>query len=348
MKIAIAYAGPDTLALRRLLAATPGLEFYWSSAQGRETAGLCLEYPPDLLLMGLSLADMDCAQATRLILSTQPCPILLICADPQADYPRVYEALALGAMDAASLPGLGAAGGALDGGDLLNRIDTLGTLCGHEPPSRRRRPVPPAAAKAEPKPPPMIAIGASTGGPKALATLLEGLPADFPAAIVIVQHLDPPLAAGLATLLDRHSPLPVAALSQRTRPQAGRVWLAAGAEHVVLDERFHLDFSAEPQGLACRPSVDVFFHSLARHAEARGCGVLLTGMGRDGAAGLLALRGAGFYTIAQDEASSVVFGMPKAALELDGACAVLPLAEIAGRLVERMGTPMAGPARPAL
>ncbi len=336
MNIAIAIDSPAAAeALRRALAEAPDLVLRWVADNGPAALDLCRSQPPDLLLMGLGLPPADGVEATRRIMAERPCPILLVSASLAEDYGKIYQALDSGALDAANLPGLDASGNLVGGADLLRRIDTLRTLAGQTPRSRNRAAIRLAEAEAPEYPPPLVAIGASTGGPKALATLLERLPADFPAAVVIVQHLDPPLMEGLAGWLDRVSPLRVTAFSGAARLRAGQVWLAAAAEHLILDDSLGLSFTPEPRELACRPSVDVFFQSVARHPEIRGCGVLLTGMGRDGAAGLLALRKAGFHTIAQDEASSVVFGMPKAAAELDGASDVLPLAAIAGRLVER-------------
>jgi two-component system response regulator WspF len=184
--------------------------------------------------------------------------------------------------------------------------------------------------------PPVVAIGSSTGGPKALATVLSRLPADFPATVVIVQHLDFHFIEGLAEWLNHSTPLPVAALTRETMLQPGKIWLAGRAEHVIINHARDLDWTQEWPELISRPSIDVFFKSLAQHPSIRGCGVLLTGMGRDGAAGLLALRKAGFHTIAQDEASCVVYGMPKAAAELGAAAAVLPLADIGDAIVERI------------
>jgi two-component system response regulator WspF len=184
--------------------------------------------------------------------------------------------------------------------------------------------------------PSVVAIGSSTGGPKALATVLSRLPADFPATVVIVQHLDFHFIEGLAEWLDQSTPLPVAALTRETVLQPGKIWLAGRPEHVIVNQARSLGWTQEWPELISRPSIDVLFKSLAQHPSIRGCGVLLTGMGRDGAAGLLALRKSGFHTIAQDQASCVVYGMPKAAAELGAAAAVLPLADIGDAIVEHI------------
>lgn len=326
--------------LRRALAGVPELEVCWVAQDGAEAVRRCGEQRPDLILMDLLMPVMDGVEATRRIMAATPCPILVVTASVGGNFARVYEALGAGALDAVATPSFTSDGEIAGRTDLLLKIATLQTLTGAAKPAPWPPAEPAAARIRHGRLPPLLAIGASTGGPKALATLLAQLPADFPAAVVVVQHLDHHFVPGLADWLAQSSPLSVAPLTETGRLLAGHVWLAAADAHLVLDEHtLELRFSAEPSDVSCRPSVDVFFHSIARQTGLRGCGVLLTGMGRDGAAGLLALRRAGFYTIAQNEASSVVWGMPKAAVELDAADAVLPLGSIAERLLVRCCAP---------
>ncbi|MHA7188416.1 chemotaxis protein CheB, partial [Burkholderia pseudomallei] len=181
--------------------------------------------------------------------------------------------------------------------------------------------------------PPLVAIGASAGGPTALTALLRRLPDDFPAALVIVQHVDQAFAIGMAQWLDGYSPLPVRIARQGSVPQAGEVLLAATNDHLHLTSRGVLAYTRRPEETPYRPSVDVFFHSVVDHWKGEAIGVLLTGMGRDGALGLKAMRTKGHYTIAQDEATSAVYGMPKAAAAIGAASAVLPLERIADQLI---------------
>ncbi|HEX3704459.1 MAG TPA: chemotaxis protein CheB [Vicinamibacterales bacterium] len=184
---------------------------------------------------------------------------------------------------------------------------------------------------------PLLAIGASAGGPGALATLLGGLPADFPAAVVIVQHVDEHMAQGMADWLGQHSPIPVRIALEGDRPQPGIVLLAKTSDHLVLKTAATVGYTIEPRDYVYRPSVDAFFHSINRLWKGEAVGVLLTGMGRDGALGLKALREQGRYTIAQDQESSAVYGMPKAAAAIDAAVEILPMAHIASRIVETRG-----------
>ena len=180
----------------------------------------------------------------------------------------------------------------------------------------------------------LIAIGASAGGPAALAGVLKGLPKDLSAAIVIIQHVDPQFASGMAEWLSQHSALPVRVAAEGDRPTAGIVLIAGTQDHMRLKAADRLGYTAEPRDYVYRPSVDVFFQSVSQHWRGHAIGVLLTGMGRDGALGLKALRDKGHHTIAQDEASSAVYGMPKAAVTLKAAVDILPMTGIASRLVD--------------
>ncbi|RZI87399.1 MAG: chemotaxis response regulator protein-glutamate methylesterase, partial [Pseudomonas sp.] len=180
----------------------------------------------------------------------------------------------------------------------------------------------------------LVAIGSSAGGPAALEVLLKGLPKQFPAAIVLVQHVDQVFAAGMADWLSSTCGQVVRLAREGEPPQAGQVLLAGTNHHIRLLKNGQLAYTAEPVNEIYRPSIDVFFESVARHWNAPGVGVLLTGMGRDGAQGLKMMRQQGFLTIAQDQQSSAVYGMPKAAAAIDAAMEIRPLERIAGRLTE--------------
>ena len=179
------------------------------------------------------------------------------------------------------------------------------------------------------KPPQVLAVGASTGGPSALAKLLAALPADLPATVLVAQHLDQAFSGNLTDMLAAQSGREVTVAREGERLLPGRVFVARGGDHMVLSSVNTLHYTSEPS-TPYRPSVDALCTSLAGSRLAPGVGVLLTGMGSDGAKGLLALRKAGWFTIAQDEQSSAVYGMPKAARDMGAANLVLPLAAIAG------------------
>jgi two-component system response regulator WspF len=160
------------------------------------------------------------------------------------------------------------------------------------------------------------------------------MPADLPAAVAIVQHVDEQFMPSFINWLNGHTELPVRAARPGDRFEAGTVLVCGRGDHLILTPGATLDYTVEPSALAYRPSVDVFFESLAKHMTNQSVGALLTGMGKDGAAGLKAMRQRGWHTIAQDQATSAVYGMPKAAIEADAAVEVLPLKDIGPALVK--------------
>jgi chemotaxis response regulator CheB len=182
----------------------------------------------------------------------------------------------------------------------------------------------------------LIAVGASAGGPAALAKVLAPLPVNFPAAIIVVQHVDVQFASGLADWLGYQARLPVRLAKEGDYPQPGTVLLAGTDNHLIFAGPARLGYTRQPVDCSYRPSVDVFFKSVSRFWHGDVVGVLLTGMGRDGAEGLKLLHNQGYRTIVQDQASSAVYGMPKAAAELQAASEILPLDRIGSRLVDLM------------
>ena len=180
----------------------------------------------------------------------------------------------------------------------------------------------------------LVAIGASAGGPAAVATVLHALPAHFPASVVVVQHVDEQFVPGMAAWLGENSALPVLTARENDTLVPGTVLLAATGDHLIMKSSDRLGYTREPQDYVHRPSVDVFFRSVSTLWRGNAVGVLLTGMGRDGAQGLHALRARGHHTIAQDRATSAVYGMPKAAIAIGAAVDILPLSLIAPRLIE--------------
>jgi two-component system response regulator WspF len=178
----------------------------------------------------------------------------------------------------------------------------------------------------------LIAIGASAGGPAALARIVSYLPANFCTPLVVVQHVHSHFAQTLANWLDNQTPLRVRLAQEGDCPSPGTILLAGRDQHLVFANSHCLDYVAEPVDSSYRPSVDVFFESVRQHWLGTVLGLLLTGIGRDGAQGLLGLRNDGHHTIAQDEASSAIYGMPKAAADLGAAAEVLSLDQIGLRL----------------
>lgn len=332
MKIAIVNDMPMAIeVLRRALACAPQHEILWTAGDGAEALRRCLAQPPDLVLMDLLMPVMDGVEATRQIMAQAPCAILLVTGDSEQNMRRVFEAMGHGALDVVNTPALGTSSVAEAAAPLLRKIQNIGWLLGH----REKPASPPAPARNGAAAQCLVAIGASAGGPAALAELLRGIPAGFPAAIVLVQHVDQVFAAGMADWLAREAGVVVRLARDGEPPQAGTALLAGTNEHIRLLKNGHLAYTADLSDYSLyRPSIDLFFESVAKHWSGQAVGVLLTGMGRDGAKGLKQMRERGFLTIAQDQSSSAVYGMPKAALELGAAAEIRPLQEIAPRLLE--------------
>lgn len=328
MRISIVNDSPLAVAaMSRLLSAAPAHQLAWVARDGIEAVERCARDTPDLILMDLIMPRMGGVEATREIMAKTPCAILIVTATVGGHSGKVFEALGAGALDAVSTPNL-----ATDGAQtLLAKIETLGRLIGKGA-ARKREPE--QSSPARPGTGGLVAIGASAGGPAALAMILANLPAEFPAAIVIIQHVDEEFAPLMANWLNEQSIVPVRIAREGDQPEPGVALVAGRNDHLIFVDSTTLGYTREPAAYSYRPSADVFFHSAVNHWKGDVVGVLLTGMGRDGAGGLKALRTAQALTIAQDRASSVVYGMPKAAAEIDAAAEILPLQRISSRLTE--------------
>jgi two-component system response regulator WspF len=323
-------------ALRRVIATMPGCQLAWIARDGAEAVKCCAQDTPNLILMDLVMPVMDGVEATRRIMARTPCAILVVTATVEGNAARVLEALGAGALDAVQTPTLAMSGGAEAAGELKLKIESIGRLVSDNKDSnhhvRLTKDEQPILLPSVP----LVAMGASAGGPSALAAILNTLPCDFSAAIVIVQHIDADFAPSMASWLAGQSALVVRIACEGDRPQAGTVLVAASRDHLVFLDSQTLGYKAEPRDGFYRPSVDVFFESVARHWRGAIVGVLLSGMGRDGARGLKTLREGGALTIAQDSQTSVVYGMPKAAAELGAAVEILPVQLIASRLMKSL------------
>lgn len=318
-------------ALRRIVESLPGHALAWTAADGVEAVALARRDRPDLILMDLLMPHLDGAEATRQIMATAPCAILVVTATVSGNISLVYDAMGHGALDAVDTPALGPAGEVTGAGPLVEKIGMIAKLVGAPAAGPRRPPAPTSAT-----PPRLLLVGASTGGPKALCDLLLPLPHDWNAAVVIVQHVDVAFAPGLAAWLSDRTGRAVRVAEHGCQPRAGDVLLAGTNDHLVMTGAGTLEYRAEPREVFFRPSVDVFFESVAAHAPRPGVAVVLTGMGRDGARGLAALKRKGWHTIAQDEATSVVWSMPRAAAEAGAAVEVLPVGRMPPAITLRL------------
>jgi two-component system response regulator WspF len=331
------------VAMSRVLMSSPNHQVAWTANDGGEAIARTREDRPDLILMDLFMPRIDGVEATRQIMSELPCAILLVTATVSGHLERVYEAMGHGALDAIDTPVLGGRGELAGTRLLLDKIESMGQLIGM---STESSPVrcgaatspPPSAGASLPMPPlcGLVVLGASSGGPRALVEVLSSLPATLDSGIIIVQHLDSAFSQGLGQWLVEQTGRRVTLIAEGQVPHPGEVLLAGTNDHVIMSEYRRLNYSIEPRMNGCRPSVDVFFESLARNWPMPGVAVLLTGMGRDGAKGLLQLRSQGWWTIAQEASSSVSGDMPRSAADIGAAQEILPLSRIAEAITRRM------------
>ncbi len=328
-------------ALRRLIA-TSRHEVAWMAADGGEAAVKVRAAPPDLVLMDLIMPGVDGVEGTRRIMADSPCPILIVTSSVSGNIGKVYEAMGSGALDAIDTPAGGVDPTSPGAKSLLDKIDRIERMTQGIKPAGARTDVSGETLvwgmNAKPAVGKMVVIGASTGGPKAIVTLIRELPRDFSVPIVVVQHVDPAFTPGFIQWLASQSPLPVEMAEPGAAPRCGRIAIAQTEQHLVMGMDRSYRYTTASVESFYRPSVDAFFLSVSENWGGPGLGVLLTGMGRDGAVGLKALRKGGWMTFAQDRDSSAVWGMPKAAIEINGANQVLS--------PEKIGRALAAACRP--
>ncbi|HVY05123.1 MAG TPA: chemotaxis-specific protein-glutamate methyltransferase CheB [Burkholderiales bacterium] len=305
-----------------VLSAAADIEVVGEAMDGAQAIEQCTALRPDVMTLDMVMPVMSGLAATEYIMAHCPTPILIVSASTnRGELYKTYDALAAGALDAMEKP-LG------DEADddwelrLVSAVRLLSKIKVITHPRPRMRTETPAPRRYR-----VVAIGASTGGPGAVVEVLRAIPAGFTLPILLVMHVSEPFAAALAEWLNDQSPHVVRVAREGAVLSMSGVTLAPAGRHLVV-EHGKLRFSDAPERHSCRPSIDVLFESVALEYRSAAAACLLTGMGRDGAAGLLQIRRAGGLTIAQDEASCVVYGMPREAVLLDAAERVLPLAQI--------------------
>jgi two-component system chemotaxis response regulator CheB len=312
--------------LRDALNSSGEMTVVGEAATGAEAVSLTGTLRPDIVIMDILMPVMGGLEATEIIMARCPTPILVLSATlNEKDVKLAFTAIKKGALDVMGKPEAVTAAGQsefiaklLDRIRLLARIKVIHHI--HKTPEQRAAAVLPKPARRRN----ILAIGASTGGPKAVMGIIKALPKDFSAAVFIVQHISSGFASGFAHWLDLESVIDVRLAATGDLPQAGTA-LVAPTDCQMLFEQGAVKLVDAPAVNSCRPSIDVFFSSLAVERGVDSVGVLLTGMGKDGAQGLSQLRTRGALTIAQDEKSCVVFGMPKAAIALDAAERIVAL-----------------------
>lgn len=324
--------------LTQILASDPGIEVVGTAANGQEAVEMVERLRPDLVTMDVHMPKMDGLEATERIMAYTPTPILVVSSSVHGEgMGRAFDALAIGALEVIKKPEPRdwAALEAI-GRDIIRRVKILARVRVITHIRGRRSPV--HRAQAESTPPvtkrgavQLVAIGSSTGGPSALLSVLGRLPGNFPLPIVIAQHIAEGFVPGLASWLDAGSQIKVAAAENGKPVKAGVAYLAATGSNMEIDGSV-MRFTKPLAGQLYIPSADTLFESVARSYGPHAVGVLLTGMGVDGARGLKRMHDLGAPTICQDEATSTVWGMPKAAVDLGAAGAVLAVNDIAGEI----------------
>jgi len=343
----------DSALMRKLIPATlardPEIEVVGTAMDGSFALKKIEELKPDVVTLDLEMPRMDGMETLRLIMRRAPLPVILLSTHSKEGAYSTLKALALGAVDFIPKP-VEASAGNLEAiaTQLIDKIKLAKRVVG--------RKLPPAVLPDEPQrqkkgarsplpPNRIVAIGISTGGPNALQFVLSQIPADFPSTIVVVQHMPEGFTEMFAKRLDECCALDVQEARSGDLLVAGRVLICPGNRHIMVRRMPRGDMVVLSDSLPInghRPSADVLFHSVAQEFGPTAVGVLMTGMGEDGAEGLGAIKAAGGMTIAQSEESCVVSGMPRAAILKGYAAKIVPLDSLGAYLLGQYGSDRSG------
>jgi len=327
--------------LVEILSADPEIEVVGEAGDGRTAIESCRVLRPDVMTLDMMLPVMTGVAVTEYVMAHFPIPILIVSASTnRGELFRTYDALAAGAVDVLEKPNGSEAPGVWEA-RLLSQVKLVSRIKVITHPRLR---IGSLGQVARPVSPPkgvrrydLVVMGASTGGPAAVVEVLRGLPPGFPIPLLLTIHIGEPFGQAFAAWLDGQTEHRVAYAvgGEKLFTLAGRVVMAPPERHLIVANGV-LHLTDEPERHSCRPSVDVLFESVAREMGGATIACLLTGMGRDGARGMLDIRHAGGLTIAQDEASSVVYGMPREAVLLGAVEHTLPLTEIGAAIATEM------------
>ena len=324
--------------IRGILESDPGLEVVGQATDGSEAVELAHRLEPDVVTMDVEMPGVNGLDATRQIMATVPRPIVLVSAVFPPDLDNSFRALEAGAVTLLEKPGQpGTAAFAREAAELVATVKLMAgvKLVRRNAARPGAPPTAPVTAGRGAEPLDVVAIAASTGGPPALAQILRALPADWAVPVLVVQHIGTGFDLGLVRYLDESCPLPVSLAVPGRDLRPGEVWVSPADRHLGVNDDRRLTVTPGDPIDGYRPSANHLFRTAAAAFGSRAAGVVLTGMGRDGADGLLAIRQAGGFTIAQDQNTSVVYGMPRQALLRGAADQVLPVEDIARTLVAR-------------
>ena len=324
--------------LKDIFNTTDDIAVVGEAVNGRDAIAKTLRLKPDLLIMDLMMPVMDGLSAIEEIMAEAPMPILVLSASlEEREVNQAFSAIRKGALDVMEKP----AGGtdedlAVFSAMIIDKVRLLAKIPVIHHPRRFLRPEKPYHAAQCGVERSIIAIGASTGGPKGVMQIVKSFPADFSGTVFIVQHIARGFVNGFVNWLNSESRITVRLAVDGDEWKAGEILVAPDDCHMILKKgRVRLVKSAPVN--CCRPSIDLFFNSLAEEEGARVMSILLSGMGKDGAQGLRLIRERGGLTIVQNEQSCAVFGMPKAAIELDAADEILPLSDIPAAIAKLFG-----------
>ncbi|HKV48457.1 MAG TPA: chemotaxis response regulator protein-glutamate methylesterase [Candidatus Acidoferrales bacterium] len=334
--------------LRDIISADPQLEVAGQGRDGRDAVAMAESLKPDVITMDINMPHIDGLQATELIMSNQPRPIVIVSSESREGATSTLRALELGAIDFVSKPSGGVDLDMRSVKDELTRklklaskvrvvrTATRSKAAGASTPVRVPNAGIPSAASQNGGKSPIVVIAASTGGPAAVTQLVSGLAKDLAAAVILVLHMPAAFTVPFTAQLSEVSALPVKEAAANENAQPGTIYVCPGSSHLRISAqgKILLDAGARIDGY--RPCADVAFETVASYARGLAVGVVLTGMGNDAAKGALDLKSKGGYVLAQDEATSMIFGMPAEAIKAGAVDEILPLRDIAAAIEKRV------------
>jgi two-component system chemotaxis response regulator CheB len=327
-------------AIAKTLSAGP-FDVVGQAKDGKEALERIVALSPDVVTMDFNMPGMNGAETVRALMAQRPTPVVMFSAHTRQGAKETFDALAAGAVDFVTKP---AGEVSVDLTKIADELMRKLAAAAQAKPRIAAVPMPssrsasggtPAFVRTATMPgglPRLCVIAVSTGGPSALSEVIPKLPSDLRYAVVVVQHMPAHFTAALAERLDGESQVAVREAVAGERPMPGEVLIAPGDHHLEFDDRGAIVLTDGPHVNGCRPAADVTMISAARVYGRRTVGIVMTGMGKDGAAGALAIKRADGKTMAQDKDSSVIFGMPKAAIDAGAIDDISPLSEIASRL----------------
>lgn len=318
-----------------MISAEPDLEVVGSASDGEQAVHMVEQLRPDVVTMDVEMPNLSGLGALKQIMARTPVPVIMVSSLTSAGAHETIEALHSGAFDFVCKPHNGSPAAIRSvREDLLAKIrhSRGARIASHGVPTARPAKTSRGASDR------VVLIASSTGGPRALTALFETLPKDFSAPIVIVQHMPATFTASLAKRLDQIGAVPCCESESGMSLQPGRAIIARGGEHLIFDASGRLAHTQEPPVHGVRPAADLLFCTAAEHFGARCLGVVLTGMGRDGASGAQAIKRSGGFVIVESEETCAVYGMPKSVVQANAADVQAPIGSISAAICEELGS----------